>query len=72
MIPYSLRAVRLVVVYNASYRYKYASLVKWKRLVSIWLTLAAGIITTGLIVYFSKPDEYTRYVEGSIANEKGT
>lgn len=41
-IPFALRAVQLVVVYNSSsYRLTYARFVKWKNIVKLWV--ASGV-----------------------------
>ena len=44
LVPYFLRATRLVVVYDSSYRYKYAGLVKWRNLRKAWASTGVFIL----------------------------
>lgn len=55
-----LRAMRLVVVYNSTYRREYARYVKWKALVKVWITSCILIFSGATLVYFDIPERYDR------------
>lgn len=58
VVPYSLRAVRLIVIYNTAYRIKYARYVKWVYLLRIWTVLATAILLVALLIFINMRDRY--------------
>ena len=58
MAPYMLRGVRIVVVYHSRYRYKYAGLVKWKKLRKTWAWSVFSIVVLAAIVFAADAGHY--------------
>lgn len=61
MLPYCLRACRLVVLYNTQYRLKYARYVKLRNIAKISVTIGTGIIIGAFLVMRNMQERYARY-----------
>ena len=59
--PYFLRAVRILVLYHASYRRKWAGLVKWKNLRKMWASIALSFAACAAL-FFVFSDRQHRFV----------
>ena len=61
MVPYCLRALQLVVVYNTRYRLKYARYVKGAVIMKISVATVIGVALAIFLVFYYVPDRYSRY-----------
>lgn len=61
MLPYCLRACRLVVLYNTQYRLKYARYVKKRNIVKMSVAIGTGIIIGAFLVLRNMRERYARY-----------
>ena len=61
VVPYVLRAFRLVVAYNTHYRLRYARYVKGAVIKKITVTAGIGIAIAAMLVFYNVPDRYARY-----------
>ena len=61
LLPYSLRACRLVILYNTQYRLRYAQYVKPRNIAKILVVTGTGITISASLVLNSMPERYARY-----------
>lgn len=60
IMPYSIRAVRLIIAYKKEYRAKYALYVKKRYMMGLWLLALACCIIRSAIFVAGDPDTYLR------------
>ena len=60
MVPYCLRALQLVVVYNTRYRLKYARYVKRNTILKMSVVIGTAIFVAALLIWYNMPERYSR------------
>lgn len=61
LLPYCLRACRLVVLFNTQYRLKYARYVKQRNIAKISVIIGTGVVIGAFLVLYNMPERYARY-----------
>lgn len=61
VVPFLLRAVRLVVVYKLESRRKFFRFIKWRKLMIVWTGSVIGILAGAVFTYVAMPERYSMY-----------
>lgn len=61
LLPYCLRACRLVVLFNTQYRLKYARYVKQRNIAKISVVIGTGVVIGAVVFLYNMRERYARY-----------